>query len=600
MRQSVTGRRGQARDQRRQLVERALARDQCVELRALQKPHDELHAPRVAPARALRVGHGADLRRFELQAPAVERAAERHRRRVVPIPARLDDRRLDGGELERRRESCAFPARVHDDVCVAPSGGRGAERHTERARCGGLALVDVDELDLGRGDARREPCDDAADCSGADDRDAVADARRCVPQHVDRGLDVRREHGARGRHVVGQSVQRSGGRDVARLMRIEAEHAAAGKRARPLLDDADVAVAVLHGPWKLARLEWRAHALVFAARHFAVEDQRFGPAADAGVERAHERFVGGRRAQRLRPNLAALRLGDPERARFNCRFRHLVRGFAVHGARARILANRPVGVQASRPMAAPRALEVERRARAQPGPWPRGAAVAIVLAAAATVGAAALLTAYVADGAIVLRAAVLAAAGGTLLLFLAVRRLRTARFGAANAVTLARAAIATLLIALLGTAPTQALAWVLVGLGTLGVALDGVDGALARRRAEASDFGARFDMETDALLILVLAALVWQHGKAGAWILAAGLLRYLFVAASWPLPWLGAALPPSRRRQAVCVIQIVSLIGALAPFVVPPWSAALVLAGLIALVWSFAVDVHWLARHARS
>jgi hypothetical protein len=78
------------------------------------------------------------------------------------------------------------------------------------------------------------------------------------------------------------------------------------------------------------------------------------------------------------------------------------------------------------------------------------------------------------------------------------------------------------------------------------------------------------------------------------------LLRYVFVAASWSQPWLGAALPPSRRRQAVCVVQIVSLLGALAPLVALPWSAALALAGLAALVWSFAVDVHWLARSART
>ena len=211
-----------------------------------------------------------------------------------------------------------------------------------------------------------------------------------------------------------------------------------------------------------------------------------------------------------------------------------------------------------------------------------------------------MLAATVADGAVVLRAAGLAAAGGMLLLWLIVRRLDAPRFGAANGVTLVRAAITTLLVAVLGTAPTQALAWVLVGLGTVGVALDGVDGALARRRGEASDFGARFDMETDALLILVLAALVWQHGKAGAWILGAGLLRYLFVAGGWALPWLGAALPPSTRRQAVCVVQIVSLLGALAPIVAPPWSGALALAGLAALVWSFGIDVLWLARQARS
>ncbi|HXS80229.1 MAG TPA: CDP-alcohol phosphatidyltransferase family protein [Gammaproteobacteria bacterium] len=250
-------------------------------------------------------------------------------------------------------------------------------------------------------------------------------------------------------------------------------------------------------------------------------------------------------------------------------------------------------------MAAPPVVEIERRARAAAA-WPRGTAVAVALAAAATVGAAALLGGWLELPAVVLRAAALAVAGGAILLWLAVRRLRALRFGAANSVTLVRAALAVLLAALVGAAPSAALDWVVVGLGTAGVALDGVDGALARRRDEAGTFGARFDMETDALLILVLAALVWQQGKAGAWILAAGLLRYLFVAAGWVLPWMGAALPPSRRRQAVCVVQIVSLLVALAPIVARAWSAALALAGLAALVWSFAVDVRWLARQARA
>jgi hypothetical protein len=47
-------------------------------------------------------------------------------------------------------------------------------------------------------------------------------------------------------------------------------------------------------------------------------------------------------------------------------------------------------------------------------------------------------------------------------------------------------------------------------------------------------------------------------------------------------------------------VQIVSLLVALAPVVAPPWSAAVALAGLAALVWSFGVDVHWLARRART
>ena len=246
-------------------------------------------------------------------------------------------------------------------------------------------------------------------------------------------------------------------------------------------------------------------------------------------------------------------------------------------------------------MAVPPVVEIERRASAAQH-WPRGAVIASALAAAALVVAAALLARWLDDGAVVLRAAALAIAGGALVAWLAARHLRAPKFGAANSVTLARAALAVLLAALLGVAPTAALGWLLVGLGTAAVALDGVDGALARRRNEAGAFGARFDMETDALLILVLAALVWQQGKAGPWILAAGLLRYLFVAASWLKPWLGATLPASRRRQAACVVQIVSLLGALAPAIAHPASAVLALVGLTVLAWSFAVDVLWLAR----
>ena len=106
---------------------------------------------------------------------------------------------------------------------------------------------------------------------------------------------------------------------------------------------------------------------------------------------------------------------------------------------------------------------------------------------------------------------------------------------------------------------------------------------------------ARFDMEVDAFLILVLAALAWRFGKAGAWVLASGLMRYAFVAAAWLWPWLNAPLPPSRRRQAVCVWQIALLIGTIAPIIRPPLSVIVAAAALAALSWSFAVDIRLLA-----
>ncbi len=173
-----------------------------------------------------------------------------------------------------------------------------------------------------------------------------------------------------------------------------------------------------------------------------------------------------------------------------------------------------------------------------------------------------------------------------------------ARFGAANRVTLWRLSLVLLLAATLGeaVADAPALAWGAAALATLAASLDAVDGPLARAGGLASDFGARFDMETDALLVLVLGALVLQFDKAGAWVLAAGLMRYAFVGAARAWPWLARPLPPSLRRKAACVAQIVSLIACLMPPVPPPASAALAAAGVALLVHSFAADVLWLAR----
>lgn len=160
---------------------------------------------------------------------------------------------------------------------------------------------------------------------------------------------------------------------------------------------------------------------------------------------------------------------------------------------------------------------------------------------------------------------------------------------AANVVTAVRLAIALSLWAV-----PAASGWTLVWLAASGALLDAVDGPLARRQGRASAFGARFDMETDAFLILTLSILLWRHGKAGAWVILSGLLRYLFVAAAWRWPWMAAPLPESLRRKTVCVVQIVALIVALAPVVPPGVSGPLSAAALALLTWSFWVDVAWL------
>lgn len=169
------------------------------------------------------------------------------------------------------------------------------------------------------------------------------------------------------------------------------------------------------------------------------------------------------------------------------------------------------------------------------------------------------------------------------------------RFGAANVVTLARGVVAALLGALVVAPTSNGVAAFATVAGTLAAVLDAVDGRLARGSGVASKFGARFDMETDALLVLALAMLAWRWDRAGAWVLLSGLLRYAFVAAGLVVPWLRRPLPPSRWRQTVCVVQIVLLLAVIAPLLSPGASWPLALAGLLVLASSFALDVAWLA-----
>ncbi len=171
--------------------------------------------------------------------------------------------------------------------------------------------------------------------------------------------------------------------------------------------------------------------------------------------------------------------------------------------------------------------------------------------------------------------------------------------GAANQVTMARAVFVALLAALVGQRGDPMIAGAAAAAAATVTLMDGVDGWLARRSRVSSVFGARFDMEVDALLILVLSVLAWRYEKAGAWVLMSGLFRYLFVIAGWLWRWMERPLEPSRRRQTVCVVQVVALIAAVEPFVPPPSSGIVAAAALIALAGSFAVDTRWLVLHRR-
>jgi phosphatidylglycerophosphate synthase len=169
-----------------------------------------------------------------------------------------------------------------------------------------------------------------------------------------------------------------------------------------------------------------------------------------------------------------------------------------------------------------------------------------------------------------------------------------AEVGVCNLVTLGRLLLTSALLAPLA-APGAV--WGIVAVASLALTLDGVDGWLARREARESTFGARFDMEVDAALGMVLALNAWVAGIGGPAVLLLGLPRYLFAAAAWPWPWLHRPLPDRFGRKVVCVTQIVALIVLQLPALSGIPAAAIITVALLALGWSFGRDVLWLYRN---
>ncbi|MFE0514568.1 CDP-alcohol phosphatidyltransferase family protein [Streptomyces sp. NPDC058964] len=180
----------------------------------------------------------------------------------------------------------------------------------------------------------------------------------------------------------------------------------------------------------------------------------------------------------------------------------------------------------------------------------------------------------------------------------ALHRSQLRSFGPANRVTLGRATLVGGVTALVAdsfeSAPPVTL---LVALTAVALLLDGVDGKVARRTGTSTALGARFDMEVDAFLILVLS--VYVSTQLGPWVLLIGGMRYAFVAAARVAPWLNAPLPPSFARKTVAAIQGVCLLLAGSELLPHFANTAVAMLALGSLLWSFGRDVLWLWRTSR-
>lgn len=178
------------------------------------------------------------------------------------------------------------------------------------------------------------------------------------------------------------------------------------------------------------------------------------------------------------------------------------------------------------------------------------------------------------------------------LLDLALRRAGMTLFGPANLVTLLRAVLVGGVLAL----ATDSLVAgghiaLLVGLSTVSLVLDAVDGRVARRTGSVSRLGARFDLEVDAFLILVLSIVVSR--SLGDWVLAIGAGRYVLVAAGRAWPWLRHPAPPRYWCKVVAAAQGATLTVVLTGWLPDRASQVGVALCLILLAESFGREAWW-------
>ncbi|WP_050032914.1 CDP-alcohol phosphatidyltransferase family protein [Halorubrum halophilum] len=140
--------------------------------------------------------------------------------------------------------------------------------------------------------------------------------------------------------------------------------------------------------------------------------------------------------------------------------------------------------------------------------------------------------------------------------------------GLANAVTLVRGALYAVVAGFVVVPPATTLAWVPALCYGTGVALDNLDGTVARTVGRETDIGRRLDMafDTFGFVAAPLVAVVW--GLLPVWYLSISAARYVFRGAVWLRRVRGLPvgdLPDSDLGKYLAGVQMVFVTVALVP-----------------------------------
>lgn len=123
---------------------------------------------------------------------------------------------------------------------------------------------------------------------------------------------------------------------------------------------------------------------------------------------------------------------------------------------------------------------------------------------------------------------------------------------------------------------------------TASVLLDVLDGYLARKFNQSSDFGLYFDMETDAFFVALIAIVLFHKDLLEPWLLFPAFLRYFYL-----LLWKVLPFEPKKepKRSYASIIAGTFFVTLLLPFILPPYlyTWPLRIAGFL-IICSFAIS----------
>lgn len=166
--------------------------------------------------------------------------------------------------------------------------------------------------------------------------------------------------------------------------------------------------------------------------------------------------------------------------------------------------------------------------------------------------------------------------------------------GAANLLTLGRAGLLAMLASLiLPLAPGILLSWGPIALWAAAVALDGLDGRVARRLGRATSLGTSLDIEVDSLGALIAAGVAVSNYGLPLWFLPLNLLRPIFAMGIWWHQRQGKPIsdwPVSATRRYIAGLQMVGLGMALWPGVPSELVLVVAMCLTVLLICSFGRD----------